>query len=107
MRSFIIAVMLVFALVACEDTTSTTETTTDNTTKTTTDNTKGTTGTTSTGDNIGNTTNTSPTLEEIVITPENTGVVNPTEVDVNNETNTVPSEGIIPEEDEEGTATVD
>ena len=82
MRSFIIAVMLTFALVACEDTTTTTETT------------EGTKGTVFTGadDNSGTTTTTNTNADETTATPENTGTVEPTEVEENNETNTVPTE---------------
>ncbi len=84
MRNFIIATMLTFALVACEDTTSTTTETTE-----------GENGTIFTGasDNSGNTTTTTTTTtDETTTTPENTGTVEPTEVDENNETNTVPTE---------------
>jgi len=84
MKSFIIAVMLTFALVACEDTTSTTTETTENEK-----------GTTFIGadDNSGTTTTTTTTTtDETTTTPENTGTVEPTEVDENNETNTVPTE---------------
>ena len=85
MRSFIIATMLTFALVACEDTTSTTTETTESEK-----------GTTFIGadDNSGTTTTTGTTntTTETTTTPENTGTVEPTEVDENNETNTVPTE---------------
>ena len=85
MKSFIIGVMLTFALVACEDTTSTTTETTENEK-----------GTTFIGvdDNSGTTTNTNntSTTDETTTTPENTGTVEPTEVEENNETNTVPTE---------------
>jgi|TARA_R110002020_G_scaffold83578_2_gene207753 hypothetical protein len=85
MRSFIIGVMLTFALVACEDTTSTTTETTESEK-----------GTTFIGvdDNSGTTTNTNSTTttDETTATPENTGTVEPTEVEENNETNTVPTE---------------
>ena len=84
MKTFIIATMLTFALVACEDTTSTTTETTENEK-----------GTTFIGaeDNSGTTTTTTTTTtDETTTTPENTGTVEPTEVDENNETNTVPTE---------------
>ena len=84
MRNFIIGAMLTFALVACEDTTTTTETT------------EGTKGTVFTGANDDSgtttTTNTNTNTNETTTIPENTGTVEPTEVDENNETNTVPTE---------------
>ena len=88
MRSFIIAVMLTFALVACEDTTETTTETTESEKGTTfigADNNSGTTTTTTT-------TPTTPSTEEVPTTPEENGTVESTEVEENNETNTVPTE---------------
>ena len=86
MRSLIITLMLTIALVACEDTTETATETTESTK-----------GTTFIGaeDNSGNTTTTTTTgttTEETVTIPEETGTVEPTEVEENNETNTVPTE---------------
>jgi hypothetical protein len=85
MRGFIIATMLTFALIACEDTTETATETTESEK-----------GTTFIGvdDNSGTTTNTNSTTttDETTTTPENTGTVEPTEVEENNETNTVPTE---------------
>lgn len=84
MRNFIIAVMLTFALVACEDTTETTTETVENE--------KGTTFTGADNNNGNTITNTTTTTDETTTTPENTGTVEPTEVEENNETNTVPTE---------------
>jgi hypothetical protein len=85
MRGFIIATMLTFALIACEDTTETATETTESEK-----------GTTFIGadNNSGTTTNTNSTTttDETTTTPENTGTVEPTEVEENNETNTVPTE---------------
>jgi hypothetical protein len=85
MRGFIIATMLTFALIACEDTTETATETAESEK-----------GTTFIGvdDNSGTTTNTNSatTTDETTTTPENTGTVEPTEVEENNETNTVPTE---------------
>ena len=86
MRSFIIATMLTFALVACEDTTSTTTETAESEKGTTFIGADDNSGTTTT--NTGTTT----TTDETVTTPENTGTVEPTEIEENNETNTVPTE---------------
>tara|TARA_R100000664_G_C2752158_1_gene139449 strand:- start:785 stop:2488 length:1704 start_codon:yes stop_codon:yes gene_type:complete len=87
MRSFIIATMLTFALVACEDTTSTTTETTESEKGTTFIGAEDNSGTT-----ITNTGTTTTTTDETTTTPENTGTVEPTEVEENNETNTVPTE---------------
>ena len=86
MRSFIIATMLTFALVACEDTTETATETTESTKGTTFIGAEDNSGTTTTNTGTTTTTNETPT------TPENTGTVEPTEVEENNETNTVPTE---------------
>ena len=86
MRSFIIATMLTFALVACEDTTETATETTESTKGTTFIGAEDNSGTTTTN------TGTTATTDETTITPENTGTVEPTEVEENNETNTVPAE---------------
>ena len=86
MRSFIIATMLTFALVACEDTTETTTETTESEKGTTFIGAEDNSGTTTTN------TGTTATTDETTITPENTGTVEPTEVEENNETNTVPAE---------------
>ena len=85
MRSFIIATMLTFALVACEDTTETATETAESEKGTTfigADNNSGTT----------TTTGTTTTVDETTTAPDNTGTVEPAEVEENNETNTVPSE---------------
>ena len=92
MRSFIIATMLTFALVACEDTTSTTTETTEDKKGITfigADDNSGTTTTTTT--TTTDETTTAPT-ETGTTTPTETGTTNPTEVEENNETNTTPKE---------------
>ena len=86
MRSFIIATMLTFALIGCEDVTETATETTESEKGITFIGAEDNSGTTTT--NTGTTT----TTDETVTTPENTGTVEPTEVEENNETNTVPTE---------------